>query len=56
LERDPQKVLSDVRNGYVTQKKAREVYCVAIDAVDSDFALNETETQELRQRAPGNRQ
>jgi len=45
-----------VRNGYVTQKKAREVYRVAIDQLDGDFALNETETQELRQQAPGNRQ
>jgi len=55
LERDPQKVLNDVRNGYVTQKKARDVYRVAIDRVDSDFALNETDTQELRQQAPGKR-
>ena len=37
LERDPERVLNDVRNGYVTQKRAREVYRVAIDSVDSDF-------------------
>jgi len=39
----------------VTQKKARDVYRVAIDRVDSDFALNETDTQELRQQTPGKR-
>ena len=46
--RDPQRVLHDVRNGYVTQKRACEVYRVAIDAVDGDFALNEARTRELR--------
>ena len=51
LERNPQKVLNDVRNGYVTQKKAREVYRVAIDSVDSDVALNEAQTRELRRQA-----
>ena len=48
LERDPARVLSDVRNGYVTQQKAREVYCVAVETVDGDFALNEAQTRELR--------
>jgi N-methylhydantoinase B len=56
LRRDPQRVLNDVRNGYVTPKKAREVYRVAIDAVDSDFALNEAQTRALRAEATGNRQ
>jgi N-methylhydantoinase B/oxoprolinase/acetone carboxylase alpha subunit len=56
LERDPQKVLNDVRNGYVTQKKAREVYRIAIDSVDGDFALNEADTRALRNEATGNRQ
>jgi N-methylhydantoinase B len=46
--RDPQRVLNDVRNGYVTQKKAREMYRVAIDAVDSDYAINEEATAQLR--------
>jgi N-methylhydantoinase B/oxoprolinase/acetone carboxylase alpha subunit len=50
LERDPQKVLNDVRNGYVTRKKAREVYRVVIDSVDGDFALNEADTRALRVR------
>jgi N-methylhydantoinase B len=30
-ERDPEKVLSDVRNGYVTREKAREIYGVAVE-------------------------
>jgi N-methylhydantoinase B len=51
LERDPQRVLHDVRNGYVTLKKAREIYRVAIDAVDDDFVLNEAATRELRRGA-----
>jgi hypothetical protein len=41
-------VLNDVRNGYVTRQKAREIYRVAIDTVAGDFALNETETGKLR--------
>jgi len=48
LERDPARVLNDVRNGYVTLQKARDVYRVAIDSVDGDFALNEAQTRELR--------
>ncbi|HYA27518.1 MAG TPA: hydantoinase B/oxoprolinase family protein, partial [Acidobacteriota bacterium] len=48
LSRDPQRVLNDVRNGYVTQKRACEVYRVAIDVADGDFTLNETQTQGLR--------
>jgi N-methylhydantoinase B/oxoprolinase/acetone carboxylase alpha subunit len=48
LVRDPQRVVNDVRNGYVTLTKAREIYRVAVDVVDGDFALNETETRDLR--------
>jgi N-methylhydantoinase B len=48
LERDPERVLNDVRNGYVTQTRAREVYRVAIDSADSDFIINQTATAQLR--------
>jgi N-methylhydantoinase B len=48
LQRDPSRVLNDVRNGYVTAAGAREVYRVAIDAVNGDFVLNEPETRALR--------
>jgi N-methylhydantoinase B len=53
LERDPQRVLHDVRNGYVTPEKARSVYGVAIDATDVDFVVNEAETRRLRRQAEG---
>jgi hypothetical protein len=39
-----------VRNGYVTREKASEVFHVAIDEVDDDFAVNEPETRALRAR------
>ncbi|HXV84172.1 MAG TPA: hydantoinase B/oxoprolinase family protein [Candidatus Binatia bacterium] len=48
LERDPVRVLNDVRNGYVTQQKAREVYGVAVDSRDGDYVLDEARTRELR--------
>jgi N-methylhydantoinase B/oxoprolinase/acetone carboxylase alpha subunit len=48
IERDPERVLNDVRNGYVTQAKAREIYRVAIDNMDGGFALNEAQTRALR--------
>ena len=48
LERDPARVLNDVRNGYVTQQRAREVYRVVIDSKDGDHLLNEPQTRELR--------
>jgi len=56
LTRDPERVLNDVRNGYVTQKRAQEIYRVAIDTVDSDYLLNAGETAKLRAQATGNRQ
>jgi len=51
FEREPQRVLNDVRNGYVTQQRAREAYGVAIDAADGDFILNEAQTRQLRRGA-----
>jgi N-methylhydantoinase B len=53
LDRDPQRVLNDVRNGYVTREKARELYRVAVDAAGVDFVLNEAQTRELREQAIG---
>jgi N-methylhydantoinase B len=53
LERDPSRVLNDVRNGYVTVQRAREVYRVSIEPVDGDFVLNEPQTRELRAQATG---
>jgi len=51
LERDPSRVLNDVRSGYVTIEKAKSIYRVAIEKRDGDFALNEAQTRELRARA-----
>ena len=42
-ERDPERVLNDVRNGYVSIEKARELYGVAIRAVNGDFAIDKSE-------------
>ena len=41
-------MLNDVRNGYVTPQRAREVYRVAIEAKDDDYVVNEAQTRELR--------
>ena len=51
LQRDPQRVLHDVRNGYVTLNRARQIYRVAIDATNGDFVMDEAKTRELRARA-----
>ncbi len=50
LERDPARVLSDVRNGYVTVEAARSVYRVALEQRDSEYVVNEARTSEWRQR------
>jgi N-methylhydantoinase B len=50
-ERDPQRVLSDVRNGYVTQQQAWQVYRVAIDYLDGDLRVNDAKTRALRSRS-----
>jgi N-methylhydantoinase B len=42
-ERDPERVLSDVRNGYVSIDKARALYGVAIRAVNGDFTIDHNE-------------
>jgi N-methylhydantoinase B len=51
LQRDPQRVLNDVRNGYVTTQGARQRYRVAIEPKDNDFTINESETRQLRGQA-----
>ena len=51
--RDPERVMADVRNGYVSLTKAREIYGVAIEGdPDRDpegLVLNAKATQKLRQ-------
>ena len=48
VERDPARVLNDVRNGYVTLEKAKAIYRVAIEQQDGDYVLNESQTRVLR--------
>jgi N-methylhydantoinase B len=51
LDRDPNRVLKDVRDGLVSLERARNVYGVSIKLVDDDlaeFALNDAETALLR--------
>jgi N-methylhydantoinase B len=49
LERDPQMVLADVRNEYLSLEVARTDYGVAIDPIR--WAVDEAETARLRERA-----
>jgi N-methylhydantoinase B len=46
LERDPERVLADVRNGYVSAEAAREEYGVAID--QDTWTVDEAKTANLR--------
>lgn len=49
--RDPEKVLDDVVDGYITEEKAREVYGVEITVNDADaldYEVDEEATAELR--------
>ena len=48
-ERDPQLVLDDVRNEYMSVEAAREDYGVVIDPVR--WSVNEAETTRLRSKA-----
>jgi N-methylhydantoinase B len=48
LERDPLRVLADVRNGVVTEHGAREMYGVVLEVVLEDEAVDEGATRALR--------
>jgi hypothetical protein len=51
LERDPQKVLDDVLDRFITLKTAREVYGVSIKVYDEDtldYRIDMEETKKLR--------
>lgn len=49
LKRDPGKVLDDVRNGFVSAARARDVYGVAID--EATMTIDEKATARLRSHA-----
>jgi N-methylhydantoinase B len=48
MERDPEAVARDVKNGKVSVKQAREQYGVVLDP--TNLAVCETETADTRQR------
>jgi N-methylhydantoinase B len=50
LERDPVRVLNDVRDGYITPDKARQIYGVAIKSDNGDVRIDDTGTRELRKQ------
>ena len=50
LEREPEKVLEDVIEGYVSQHAAREDYQVVIEAVGDKYRINDKATYDLRQK------
>jgi N-methylhydantoinase B len=54
LERDPLRVLNDVRNGYVSVEKALENYGVVLEKSNGDFSLNKELTRKARAKT-GNR-
>jgi N-methylhydantoinase B/oxoprolinase/acetone carboxylase alpha subunit len=48
LRRDPQAVLADVRNGWVSVDAAQREYGVVIEEHDDDFMIDETASDEMR--------
>ncbi|MEG1680247.1 MAG: hydantoinase B/oxoprolinase family protein, partial [Stenotrophomonas sp.] len=48
LERDPQKVRDDARDGFITLDAARELYGVVLDTVPEFFAVDTQATAALR--------
>jgi N-methylhydantoinase B len=50
LERDPERVLADVRSGYVSLESARRDYGVIIHQRGRRFELDGEATKVLRQR------
>jgi N-methylhydantoinase B len=50
LERDPERVLADVRSGYVSLESARRDYGVVINQEGRCFELDVERTKALRQR------
>jgi N-methylhydantoinase B len=56
LERDPAAVLEDYADGLISERKAREVYGVAVRTVDEDaaeYTIDQEETARLRDELAG---
>jgi N-methylhydantoinase B len=50
LTRDPEKVLWDVREEFVSADRARECYGVVVEKKGSRYVVNDSETKKLRER------
>jgi N-methylhydantoinase B len=51
-DRDPERVLADVKEGYVSRHAARDVYAVALKEQDGVVTLDRAATEELRGEIP----
>jgi N-methylhydantoinase B len=51
LERDPEAVREDVRNGFVSLKAAKEVYKVVLNTDPEIFEVDHIATKNLRMKA-----
>ncbi|MBN1690545.1 MAG: hydantoinase B/oxoprolinase family protein, partial [Dehalococcoidia bacterium] len=56
LERDPERVRHDVREGYVTLAKSREIYGVVIKTDSELFSVDSEATKALRKEMKTNRE
>jgi N-methylhydantoinase B len=50
FNRDPERVLSDVQNGYVSTEKARALYGVVIERSDGNFRVDDSLTRKAREK------
>ena len=50
LNRDPERVLSDVQNGYVSTDRARAFYGVVIERSDGNFRVDDPLTRKAREK------
>jgi N-methylhydantoinase B len=48
LDRDPEKVRWDAREGFISLEKAREIYGVVLDITKEQYEVDYEETKKLR--------
>jgi len=56
LDRDPERLRHDVREGYVTLEKAREIYGVAVKTDTELYSVDAEATRALRKEMKKNRE
>jgi N-methylhydantoinase B len=54
LNRDPELVRKDTRNGIISQAKARDIYGVVLDTSSELFIVDYPATEKRRQQMKGN--